>query len=42
MISVLYPDFEGEEIVSECKEYFDLFYHVEIKDEQINKMIGKG
>ncbi|HCT65754.1 MAG TPA: hypothetical protein DIC60_10900 [Lachnospiraceae bacterium] len=42
LISVLYPDFEGEGIVSECKEYFNLFYHVEIKDEQINKMIGKG
>lgn len=38
---VLHPEFEQEDIMSEIKEYFELFYHVEITDEAINKLIGK-
>lgn len=42
LISVLYPDFEQEDIVGQTKEYFDLFYNYKITDGEINKMLGKG
>ena len=40
LISILYPDYKQEDIVNQTKEYFDLFYHVEIKDTEISKMLA--
>lgn len=40
LISILYPDYKQEDIVIQTKEYFKLFYHVEIKEAEIRKMLG--